>query len=193
MKILLGSQSPRRQEILKFFSIPFTTTSSPFDERTIPFNGDPEAYVKTLAEKKGEALVTSYPDHLIITADTIVLFEGKILHKPETPEAGREMLKILSGKSHDVLTAVAIRQNNTVYSDVETSEVTFNPLTDKVIDAYLKGKHGMDKAGGYGIQETGSLLVSRIEGCFYNIMGLPVNTLQNLLSKFQIDLWDNFS
>lgn len=190
MKVLLGSKSPRRQEILQFFSLPFTVTSSPFDERTVPFTGDPESYVKTLAEKKGEALVATYPDHLIITADTIVFFEGAILHKPDSPETGRKMLEALSGKSHDVLTAIAIRKNDTLFSAVETSHVTFNPLTEQAINAYLKQEHGMDKAGGYGIQETGSLLVNRIEGCFYNVMGLPVNTLQHLLSKFQIDLWN---
>jgi septum formation protein len=193
MRIVLGSKSPRRQEIIKFLSIPHIVASSPFDERTVPFQGDAEEYVRIIAEKKGEALVSEFPDEVIVTADTIVLLDGKILLKPENDGNGKEMLAALSGKTHDVITGVAIRKGDRVKSGVETTRVHFNPLTEKEIAAYLKGMHGRDKAGGYGAQEMGSLLIKGIEGCFYNVIGLPVNTLRKLLGQFGIDLWDAFS
>jgi len=193
MRIILGSKSPRRQEIIKFLSIPHIVASSPFDERTVPFQGDAEEYVRIIAEKKGEALVSKFPDEVIVTADTIVLLDGKILLKLENDGNGKEMLAALSGTTHDVITGVAIRKGDRVKSGVETTRVHFNPLTEKEIAVYLKGMHGRDKAGGYGAQEMGSLLIKGIEGCFYNVIGLPVNTLRKLLGQFGIDLWDAFS
>ena len=193
MRIILGSKSPRRQEIIKFFSIPHMVASSPFDERTVSFQGDAEEYVRVIAEKKGEALVSEFPDEVIVTADTVVLLNGKILLKPENDGDGKEMLTALSGTTHDVITGVAVRKGKRVKSSVETTRVHFNPLTEKEIAAYLKGMHGRDKAGGYGAQEMGSLLIKGIDGCFYNVIGLPVNTLRKLLGHFGIDLWDAFS
>jgi len=191
MRIILGSKSPRRQEIFQFFSIPFMVASSPFDERTVPFSGDVEGYVREIAEKKGKALTPEFPDEVIVTGDTVVYLEGKILLKPDGD--GEEMLKKLSGKTHEVFTGVAVRKNEKVFSGVEKTRVTFNPLSEKDIASYLKGMHGRDKAGGYGAQEMGSLLIKGIEGCFYNVIGLPVNTLRKLLAQFRIDLWDAFS
>ncbi|MCB1106460.1 MAG: septum formation protein Maf [Chlamydiia bacterium] len=189
--MILGSKSPRRGEIIQFFSIPFMVAVSPFDEKSVPFQGDIEGYVREIAEKKGEALVSEFPDEVILTADTVVFFEGEIFHKPEGD--GREMLQALSGNTHEVYTGLAVRKNEKVFSGVEKTKVTFNSIGEKEISSYIKGLHGRDKAGGYGAQEMGSLLIKRIEGCFYNVIGLPVNTLRHCLANVGIDLWDAFS
>lgn len=167
--------------------------SSPFDERSIRYEGDPERYVQLIAEGKGSALLEEFPDEVIVTADTVVTLNGSILLKPEDDQEGREMLTTLSGTTHDVYTGLAVRKGSQMESGVEKTRVHFNSLTEKEINAYIKGMHGRDKAGGYGAQEMGSLLVKGIEGCFYNVIGFPVNTLRILLQKFEIDLWDAFS
>lgn len=193
MRVILGSQSPRRREILQFFSIPLVATSSDFDESKVSFTGDVNRYVQEIAEKKGEALLKAFPTDVVITADTVVVFEKEILLKPSTDEEARKTLKKLSGKSHLVVSGVSVRKGEKVYSAADTTLVTFNELSDRQIETYIKGAHGQDKAGSYGIQERGSLLVKRIEGCFYNVVGLPVNTLNALLKQVGIDLWDAIS
>ncbi|MGE0197578.1 MAG: nucleoside triphosphate pyrophosphatase [Simkaniaceae bacterium] len=193
MRVILGSQSPRRREILQFFSIPLVATSSDFDESKVSFTGDVNRYVQEIAEKKGEALLKAFPTDVVITADTVVVFEKEILLKPSTDEEARKTLKKLSGKSHLVVSGVSVRKGEKVYSGADTTLVTFNELSDRQIETYIKGAHGQDKAGSYGIQERGSLLVKRIEGCFYNVVGLPVNTLNALLKQVGIDLWDAIS
>lgn len=193
MRVILGSQSPRRREILQFFSIPLVVTSSDFDESKVSFTGDVNRYVQEIAEKKGEALLKAFPTDIVITADTVVVFEKEILLKPSTDEEARKTLKKLSGKSHLVVSGVSVRKGEKVYSGADTTLVIFNELSDQQIETYIKGAHGQDKAGSYGIQERGSLLVKRIEGCFYNVVGLPVNTLNALLKQVGIDLWDAIS
>ena len=193
MRIILGSKSPRRQEILKFFSLPFVVASPPFDERSVPFSGSGEAYVTEIAEKKGEALLPEYRDEVVVTADTVVMLGDEVLLKPKDDAEGKEMLLKLSGKHHDVITGVAVRKGDKVLTGAEKTHVIFNALSEKEIHAYIKGMHGRDKAGGYGAQEMGSLLIKGIEGCFYNVIGLPVNTLNTLLNPFGINLWDVYS
>ena len=191
--MILGSSSPRRKEVLQFFSIPFVVAPSDFDESTISFKGDVESFVREISEKKGEALLKEFSDDVIITADTVVELEGEILLKPRNLDEARAALKKLSGKTHSVISGVAVHKGEKVFSDVEQTFVTFNTLSDKQIEIYLKADHGRDKAGSYGIQEMGSLLVKGIEGSFYNVIGLPVNTLNALLNHFGIDLWDALS
>lgn len=190
MKILLGSRSPRRQEILRYFRLPFEVASSDFDESSIPFNGNPESFVRKIAEEKGSSLQIDYPQSVIITADTIVIHQNQLFLKPTNTDDALQMLKTLSGKTHDVYTAVSVRQNNRVYTDVGKTTVRFNNLTDKQIKQYLQTTHGKDKAGSYGGQEIGSLLIDSIHGSFYNLIGLPVNILNRLLNEVGIDLWD---
>lgn len=193
MRIILGSQSPRRREILEYFSLPFIIAPSDFDEKTLSFDGDAEAFVQTSAEKKGAALLKEFPDDVIITADTVVYFEGNVLLKPENDVKAFEMLQALSGKTHEVITGLTVRKGKKKEGGVERTRVTFNRVGDKEIQAYLKVSHGLDKAGAYGIQECGSLLVKGIEGSFYNVVGLPVNLLHEKLKLFGIDLWDALS
>ena len=189
-KVILGSSSPRRKEILNFFSLPFEVAASDFDESKEFFQGNPHDFATTVAEKKGHALTRQFPSQVIITADTVVYFEEKLLFKPKDEQDARHMLKSLSGKTHTVITGVGVCKGSNCFSESEATLVTFNQLTDKQIETYLQTTHPMDKAGSYGIQEVGSLLVSHIEGSFYNVVGLPVNPLSNLLAKVGIDLWD---
>lgn len=193
MRVILGSQSPRRQEILEYFTLPFVVAPSNFDERGLSYDGNVEAFVQISAQQKGKALLKKFPDDVIITADTVVYFEGKILQKPEDDTEAFEMLKALSGKTHEVVSGVAVRKGKQEESGVERTRVTFNAVGDREIHAYLKVSPGTDKAGAYGIQECGSLLVKGIEGSFYNVVGLPINLLYQKLKLFGIDLWDALS
>lgn len=193
MQLILGSESQRRVEILKFFSLPFEQISSHFDEAAVPYLKDPGAHATLLAEGKAKALAKLYPEAIILTADTVVSLEGKLFGKPENELKAFESLKELAGKWHSVYTAVAIWKGGNLLQGVEETKVLMNPLTDAQIRNYLKALHWADKAGGYAIQLAGSLLVRGIQGCYYNVMGLPVNTLAELLKKIGIDLWDHLT
>jgi len=190
MRILLGSQSPRRKEILGYFSLPFEQVASLFDEDTVSFTGDPHEYVCTLSRCKAETFAIDDPSAIIITADTTVYREGKIYGKPRSPEEGFKALSELQGRWHSVFTGVAVRQGERVFVEAEETKVEFNPLTPEQIHTYQDKLHCADKAGGYAIQQAGSLIVRRIEGCYYNVMGLPIHTLDELLQKVGIKLWD---
>lgn len=187
--MILGSQSPRRKEILNFFNIPFTVHPSDFDEDMVPFEGDPAAYAMTLASKKGEALTKKFPTDVIICADTVVFCQGKIYNKPRDKAQAREFLSELSAEAHEVVTAVSISLGDKKFCEAETTKILFNKLSDEMIEQYISHFAFSDKAGGYAIQQGGGIIVSKIEGCYYNVMGLPLNTLSRLLLKFDIDLW----
>ncbi len=192
MELILGSQSPRRREILNFFSIPFRQVSSDFEETEVIFQGDPAAFVKEIACRKAMALQDKFSDDIILTADTTVYRNGRLFEKPETMQAAYAMLQELSGKEHQVFTGVAISHQKKLYSEVEETRVQFCELTEPEIHAYAKAFYPLDKAGGYAIQKAGSLIVKRIQGCYYNVMGLPLQTVRHLLLKAGIDLWDYF-
>lgn len=191
MTLILGSSSPRRKEILSFFSYPFQQASPPFDEESVPFVGDPVSYVTTLALEKGHSLKKAYPHDVILTADTIVFIEGDVLGKPKTEQEMVAMLTRLSSRWHSVFTAVAVTSPKVVVTEYEETRVLFNTLTPSDIHRYMRGHSLLDKAGAYAIQSSGSLIVNRIEGCYYNVMGLPVNTLRKVLEQADIDLWNH--
>lgn len=188
-KIILGSHSPRRREILEFFSLPFRQACSDFDEAQLPFAGDPVAFAKQAAYCKAKALAEKYPHEIVLTADTIVYQQGRLFLKPKTVQQAHAMLRDLSGKEHTVVTGVCVIQGKNQWSDTEKTLVEFCQLTDSEIQSYVKSLHPLDKAGGYAIQKGGSLIVKRIEGCYYNVMGLPLQTVRRLLLKTGIDLW----
>jgi septum formation protein len=188
--LILGSKSPRRKEILSYFSLPFRQESSDYDERLIPFDGDPKKYACTIAEKKAESLIDRFPDQILITADTIVFCKNKIFHKPETEEEAIKMLFELSGSWHQVFTAVCVRKGNQFFTEAEETKILLHSLTEKQIKSYHQHFYFADKAGGYAIQEAGAIVVKKIEGCFYNVMGLPITTLRTLLLEVGVDLWD---
>jgi septum formation protein len=190
MKLILGSHSARRKEILSHFSLPFLQMTSHFDEDSVKFTGDPKEYVLEISRGKAEALAPKYPDTLILTADTTVFFDGKIYGKPANEKEACQALSELSGEWHTVYTGVSLQKGERAFHEVEASRVLFNALTQKQIEQYIAHTEWKDKAGGYSIQLRGGLLVRKIEGCYYNIMGLPINTVEALLKHFGIELWD---
>ncbi len=189
MDLILGSQSPRRKEILSFFNLPFGVVSSSFDEDSVPFEGDPVAYVSRLSKEKAAALSPRFPKSIILTADTTVYGNGKIYNKPMSKDEGFQSLTELVGKWHTVYTGITVRRGEEEYTDVEETKVLLHALTGEQIHFYQHQLHCEDKAGGYAIQRSGSVIVNRIDGCYYNVMGLPVNALRKLFSKVGIDLW----
>ena len=191
MRIILGSQSPRRKEILSFFDLPFEQATPPFIEEDVPFENDPAKYVLTLSKGKAESLAHKFPGAIIITADTTVYRNGKIYNKPTDKEEAFQSLSELSGHWHSVFTGVTICKDNEECQGVEETKVLFNRLTPEQIRKYQQQVHCEDKAGGYAVQHGGALIVRRIEGCFYNVMGLPINVLSELLSHFGVDLWNH--
>lgn len=190
VRLILGSQSPRRKEILGYFNIPFEQIAAPFDESAVPFEGNPVDYVCTLSKGKANVLAARYPDAVILTADTIVFRDGKIYGKPGNAEEAFRTISELVGQWHTVYTGVTVQSGDKEYHQAESTRVQFNRLDSEQIRHYLAKTHWMDKAGGYAIQRGSGLIVSRIEGCYYNVMGLPVNTVHALLKHLQIDLWN---
>ncbi len=188
--IVLGSTSPRRREILSYFSLPFETAAPVFDEEAVLFQSNPETFVCTLSAGKAQSLQSTYPESMILCADTIVYFEGKIYGKPKTQEEACRSLSELVGKWHAVYTGMTVRQGDRAIHQAELTRVLFNDLTEEQIAHYVARTNWADKAGGYAIQSAGGLIVRKIDGCYYNVMGLPINTLEALLKQFGIELWN---
>lgn len=191
MTIVLGSQSPRRREILSFFSLPFTQASPHFDEESVPFNGDPAQFAITISRGKAISLQPLFPKEIILTADTVVYREGKAYGKPSNDAEALAMLRELAGKWHSVFTALTIKTAAEEHSLCQESRVEFFAATDEQLKRYHQGIHCLDKAGSYAIQGAGGILVRRIDGCYYNVMGLPLHGLATLLDKVGIDLWNH--
>jgi len=187
--LILASQSPRRIQILNMFNLPFEQAEHGFDERTIPWDGNAHEYTKKLAIEKGRNVALRFPDRIIISADTIVVLNDSILTKPANRDDAFAKLKSLSGTWNHVVTSIAVLHKTQIYSSSDETRVYIQPLTDEQIHTYLSLDEWQDKAGGYAIQGHGSLLVQRIEGCYYNVIGLPVIPLSKLLKDVGIDLW----
>ena len=182
--IILGSQSPRRKELLAGLDIEFTTKVIPGLEETYPDTLQGEEIPIYLAEQKADAYTLEDND-LLITADTIVWLNGHVYGKPADEAEAREMLRSLSGKTHDVITGVCVRTNKKNVSFASTTKVRFAELTDAEIEHYVNKYRPMDKAGAYGIQEwIGYIGVEHIEGSYFNVMGLPIQRLYTVLKEF---------
>ena len=190
MEIILGSKSPRRSEILGYFSIPFRQVASDFDEESVPYEGDPKKLARTLAESKAKVLIKQFPDRVILTADTVVAIDGITLGKPANEQESKEMLNRLCGRWHSVITAVTAAKNGAIFVEDEETKVLCNAATPEELHRYMRMHALHDKAGGYAIQKSGSILVRRIEGCYYNVCGLPINAMRRALKSVGIDLWD---
>lgn len=186
MKVILASASPRRQELIKRLFDEFIIIPADIDE-TLPDEVGAEFAPVYLAAQKAKAIANEHPDALIIAADTVVIAEGKILGKPKDRDDAKNMLHFLSGKTHKVITGCCICKGNSFASFHEESYVTFYELSDKEIAEYVKKGLADGKAGAYGIQDNGALFVERIEGDYYNIVGLPISRLnreiQSLLEE----------
>jgi septum formation protein len=188
--LILASESPRRREILQYFAIPFEQIPHTADERSIPWQGIPDVYVEKLAEIKARDVATRHPNRLIVSADTIVVIDGVLLNKPKDKDEAISMLRLLSGKWHSVFTSVAISYKNDLHIRSEKTNVLIRPLSEQNIHAYLDAATWSDKAGAYAIQGVGSLLIHRIDGCYYNELGLPVGLLSTMLHSLGIDIWN---
>ncbi len=182
MALILASQSPRRKELLGYITEDFTIKVSDADESFDP-SLSPEEIAKTLASVKGEAVFSLYPEDTVISADTIVVLGERILGKPHSEQEAFSMLKSLSGKSHTVFTGVCILSGDKKICFAEKTEVNFCALSDDDINSYIASKEPFDKAGSYGIQGKGSVMISSINGDYYNVMGLPVARLNKALKE----------
>lgn len=190
MQIILGSQSPRRQEILSFFSLPFLQVPSGFAEEAVEFQGDPKSHCLLLSQKKAEVLSHQYPQEVILTADTVVFFKDRLFEKPTSREEASSFLRQLGGVWHQVCTGVSVAKGGQLFSGVEGTRLLFHKLTEAQIEKFLSHCYFWDKAGGYAIEKSGNLIVDKMEGCYYNVLGLPVHLTQKLLLNVGIDLWD---
>jgi septum formation protein len=192
MKTVLGSQSPRRRELLSGIIKNFEVIPSQFDESTINQNDykDPKEFVREQSMHKAEEITSRVKDaDIIITADTIVTFDGKILGKPKTHDVAYEMISQLSGREHEVVTGVFVSfpKLGKKISFTETTLVHFDKLPEEVIKAYADSDDPLDKAGAYGIQSGAMSLINKIDGDYFNVVGLPVHRLAkeiyNVLSE----------
>lgn len=175
--VILASASPRRKEILSLLGFPFTVVPSNVSEELALENNDFQEYAQKLAAKKTRAVANEAPDSIVIGADTIVVHGGKLYSKPESKEQAKEFLKELSGETHTVVTGVGLFMDGILHTFALETKVTFRELDHMLIDAYVESGDPMDKAGGYGIQTAGALLVEKIDGDYYNVMGLPIAKL----------------
>lgn len=185
-QILLASNSPRRKELLSTLGVEFRVVALPDIDESVPTTLPVDEVARYAARKKATAYASLLtPDAILITADTVVIANGEIFGKPINETDAFRMIRALAGKTHRVMTGVTILSSDQCESFDTTTHVTFADLTDEEINHYINIFHPMDKAGAYGIQEwIGYIGVSRIEGCYYNVMGLPVQQLYQALKKF---------
>ncbi len=189
MEIILASGSPRRKQLLETMGLcSFRVMVPDFDEDSIALS-DPARLVEALSQGKAAAAARtlSDPKALILAADTVVALRGEILGKPADPPDAFRMLTSLSRTSHQVYTGFTVLQGGRCVTEHEVTSVTFRPLSPKEIRAYIDTGEPMDKAGAYGIQGLGSLLVEKIQGDFFNVMGLPICHLGRVLRSFGVD------
>jgi septum formation protein len=185
MKIILASKSPRRQELIKGLELPFEVITYEVDE-SFPSHLTKHEIPTYLANKKADAFpLTLKENEILLTADTVVWVNNHVLNKPETEQESFEMLKEICGNTHEVFTGVCLKSNNKTVTLYDRSEVSIKQLLDDEIWHYIKNYKPFDKAGSYGIQDWfGYTAVEKINGCFYNVMGLPVNKIYDTLKAF---------
>lgn len=194
-KIYLASKSPRRRELLRQIGVDFELLllrdQSPrgpeVSEEVLP-NEKPEDYVTRVTREKAEAAANTMlrrrlPQRTVLAADTTVTIDGRILGKPADFEEAIEMLKSLSGRTHQVLTSVAVRRDEETWQSLQRSNVTFARLSDDMIRAYCANQEPFDKAGGYGVQGLAAVFIERIDGSYSGIMGLPLHETAQLLRQ----------
>ena len=194
IKLILASQSPRRREILENLGLSFRVVTADVDESCT--ETDPRRYVEALALRKGRAVLERLTadnqidgQTVILAADTVVAAEGEILGKPRDREDALHMLKLLSGKTHQVISSIALLSPKHVAVASEVTGVRFSPLSPEDMDFYVSSDEPYDKAGGYAVQGLASLFIDGLEGDYFNVVGLPVKRLRDLLlAEFDLDL-----
>lgn len=188
MQLILASASPRRRELLGLFGIPFVIRAADIDETMDP-SLSPEQEVARVSRCKALA-VPRQADDVVIAADTIVVCEGRVLGKPHSPREAEEMLTLLSGRDHQVMTGCTIAAGEQVQNFTEITDLHFRPLEPEEIRRYVESGEPMDKAGAYGIQGGAALFCRRMEGDYYNVMGLPVCRLWQQLRHLAPELME---
>lgn len=183
MNIILASASPRRRELMKMITDDFTAVSADVDE-TIPENMRPLKVSEYLAQIKAESVRENFPHDIVIGCDTTVICGDMILGKPKDKSECHEFMRMLSGRTHQVATGCCIISPDKIKSFTEITDVTFRRLSDEEIEKYISTAEPYDKAGGYGIQGRGSLLIEKINGDYFNVVGLPVSELNQQLKFF---------
>lgn len=180
--LVLASKSPRRAEILRQAGIPFLVRAAEVDESPLP-GERPDAYVRRLADWKARA-VEAGPGEIVLGADTTVVVEGEMLGKPADAADARRMLALLSGRRHEVMTGICLKQDSRLVSDSAATHVWFTAMSEPEIEEYVASGEPMDKAGAYAIQGLASRYIERIEGCYFNVVGLPVALVHRHLRQF---------
>ena len=193
MMIYLASQSPRRVELLQQIGVSFQQLSCAIDETPLP-DELPDQYVLRMAREKAKAgwakvMGTNMKQHPLLAADTTVVFRHQILGKPASEYDARRMLRLLSGQTHQVMTAIAVCDGSRLLGEVVSTEVTFTKLSGRLISDYIASGESRDKAGAYGIQGYGAVLVSDISGSYSAVVGLPLMETARLLNAFDIPMW----
>ncbi len=188
MKIILASNSPRRRELLERIGLKNFTVAAPNVDESVEDGLSPARTVEALSLRKARAAAQAAPDALIIAADTVVALDGTVLGKPHSEDEAFAMLSALSGREHHVYTGVTVIYGGQTVTTHEETAVVFRTVSPDEIRAYIATGEPMDKAGAYGIQGIGALLVSGIRGDYCNVMGLPVFRLGRILSGFGVDL-----
>jgi len=194
LRIILASASPRRAALLRQIGLAFTAVATDVEDSAGSPGPDPAAHVEHAALAKARGAAGGLDDGLVIGADTVVVGEGEALGKPRDGDDAARMLRRLSGRTHEVLTGLALVQvagaaERRAQAGCERTRVTFRQLSDDDIAAYVATGEPLDKAGGYGIQERGALLVSGIEGCYANVVGLPIARLVTMLGEWGLSPW----
>lgn len=188
--IILASQSPRRQALMQLTGLPFTVRVADIDETMDP-SLPPQQEVLRVSQCKAQAIAATADEHdIIIAADTIVVIGGRELGKPHSEEEAFDMLRLLSGQTHEVVTALTVCQGARRQSQAVTTSVTFRELSDREIRAYIATGEPMDKAGSYGIQGYGAMFVSGLAGDYFSVMGLPLCPLCGILRSFGVGILD---
>lgn len=182
--IILASGSPRRKEILEHAGLKFTIEKSNFDEKLENFDFSKEK-IEYIACQKGKEVAERFPDNIIISADTVVVFDNKIFTKPKDKQDAFNMLKILSGQTHFVQTSVCIIYNGKIFTESTKTFVTFNNLSDSMINSYIDNFKPFDKAGAYGIQELPDYFVKNIDGDIENVIGISSIIVKNMLQNIK--------
>lgn len=187
--LILASQSPRRQALLQLLGLPFSVRVSQADETPEP-GLSPAEQVAQVSRRKADA-IGGEPDSVIIAADTVVVCDDRVLGKPRDPQQAREMLQLLSGRTHQVMTGLTVLYGDRCHTCTEITEVTFRPLSRQEIDRYVRSGEPMDKAGAYGIQGGGALFAQKLNGDYYNVMGLPMCRLVQVLRQTVPELMED--
>ena len=184
MNLVLASQSPRRKELLAILGYPFTVVPSAIDELPAP-GENPEAFVARVAREKGVEVASRVSQSVVLSADTVVTIDNEILGKPEDEQDAQRMLRKLSGRDHWVYTAVTVvnQLKHETLEGIERTRVWFNPLTDSEIAKYIRRENVLDKAGAYAIQGYAGVYIPKIEGNYFNVMGLPLPLVHELLCR----------